>query len=175
MSEQNRAAEIWELIHPIMNMERWFEAIKLLKNNLSIVQEDWKLSWNLAWCYFKIGRLGQARTYMIRAVKLAPASATCRVGLGTVYLEMKQFKKAQTNCAESLRLKDSYYARITLALAYMNQGKFTEAEKVHLEGIRLKPKASRRYEAYADFLSDAGREDQAQTMYRKAKELRQQN
>jgi Flp pilus assembly protein TadD len=175
MSEKNRSAEIWELVHPIMNMERWVEAIKLLKNDFSVVKNDWKLSWNLAWCYFKLQRLDEARTHMIRAVKLAPANAECRLGMGSVYLERKQFKKAETNCAESLRLKDSYLARITLALAYTKQGKLTEAENVHLEGIKLKPKSTRRYEAYADFLSDSGREEEAQRMYEKARELRRQN
>jgi Flp pilus assembly protein TadD len=159
-----------------MNMERWSEAIKLLKTNVSVVQKDWKLSWNLAWCYFKLGRLDQARTHMIRAAKLAPANnATCKFGLGAVYLQRKQFRKAETNCAESLRLKDMQVTRLQLALAYMKQGKLAEAENVHLEGIKLKPKASQRYEAYADFLSDVGREEEAQTMYRKAKRLRQQN
>jgi tetratricopeptide (TPR) repeat protein len=175
MIEKSRAAEIWELVHPVMNMERWLEAIKLLKNDFSVVHNDWKLSWNLAWCYFKLARLDEARTHMIRATKLAPANASCRLGLGAIYLERKQFKKAETNCTESLRLKDSYIARITLALAYMKQGKLTEAENVHLEGIKLKPKSTQRYEAYADFLSDAGREEEAQKMYEKAKKLRQQN
>jgi len=175
MGKKSRAVEIWELVHPIMNMERWLEAIKLLKKDSSVVQKDWELSWNLAWCYFKLGRLDEARTHMIRAVKLAPDNATCKFGLGAVYLKRKQFKKAETNCSESLRLKDSYIARIHLALAYTKQGKLNEAENVHLEGIKLRPKASRRYKAYADFLSDAGLEEQAQAMYRKAKKLRQQN
>jgi Flp pilus assembly protein TadD len=175
MSEKSRSVEIWELVHPLMNRERWLEAIKLLKKDFFVVQDDWKLSWNLAWCYFKLGRLDEARTHMIRAVRLAPANATCRFGMGAVYLERKQFKKAEANSAESLRLKDSYFARIHLALAYTEQGKLTEAENVHLEGIKLKPKSSRRYEAYADFLSDAGREEEAQKMYEKAKKLRQQN
>jgi Flp pilus assembly protein TadD len=171
MSEKIRPVELLKQIQSIMNAERWLGAIKLLKDNLSVVQKDWKLSWNLAWCYLKSDRLDQARTHMIRAAKLAPKNAICRFGLGAVYLEMKKFKKAETNCAESLRIKDAYVPRLTLALAYMNQGKITDAENVHLEGIKLKPKESRRYEAYADFLSDVGREEQAQTMYRKAKKL----
>ena len=175
MSKKNRSAAIWELVHPVMNMERWVEAIKLLKSEFSIVKNDWNLSWNLAWCYFKLNRLDQARTHMIRATKLAPDNFICRFGLGAVYLQRKQYRKAVANCAESLRLKDSHVARINLALAYMKQGKLTEAEKVHLEGIKLKPKSNRRYDSYACFLSDVGREEEAQRMYRKAKKLRQRN
>src|ERR1700682_4102392 len=108
---------------------------------------------------------------MTRAAKLAPNNAICRFGLGVIYLEMKQFKKAEANCAASLRIKDAYVPRLTLASAYIGQGKLANAEGVYLQGIKLKPKESRRYEAYADFLSDLGREEQAQTMYRKAKTL----
>jgi tetratricopeptide (TPR) repeat protein len=175
MSEKNNAVELWKLVQPTMNKERWLDANKFLIDNSPVVQNDWELSWNLAWCYFKLDRLDQARTHMIRAAKLAPANATCRFGLGAVYLKRKQFRKAETNCAESLRLKDMHITRLQFALVYMEQGKLTEAENVHLEGIKLKPKASQRYEAYADFLSDVGREEEAQTMYRKAKRLRQQN
>ena len=79
--------------------------------------------------------------------------------------------KAETHCAESLRIKDAYVPRLTLASAYVGQGKLADAEDVHVQGIKLKPKEGRRYEAYADFLSDVGREEQAQAMYRKARML----
>jgi Flp pilus assembly protein TadD len=54
----------------------------------------------------------------------------------------------------------------------LSQGKLTEAEGVHLEAIRLKPKQSKRYDAYADFLSDVGRNEEANAMYRQAEKLR---
>jgi tetratricopeptide (TPR) repeat protein len=174
MNKKSRPIEILERVRPILNQERWMEAIDLLKDDFAVVQDNWELTWNLAWCYFKLARLDEARKYMIRASKLAP-NASCKVGLGAIYLQRKQFKKAETNCAESLQLRESYIARITLALAYMEQRKLTEAEKVHLEGIQLRPKSSRRYEAYADFLFDLEREDEAQEMYDRAKKLRQQN
>jgi Flp pilus assembly protein TadD len=171
MREKNRSVELCKQIKSIMNEERWLDAIKLLQANLSVVQMHWELSWNLAWCYLKRHRLYEAQTHMIRAVKLAPEKASCRLGLGVVYLEMKQFRKAATNCAESLRINDSYAARLTLAMAFLEQGKLAEAENVHVEGIELRPKDSRRYGAYADFLSDLGRGGEAKAMYRKAKEL----
>ncbi len=41
------------------------------------------------------------------------------------------------------------------------QGRLDEADIVHLEGLRLKPWSRKRAEAYADFLFDIGREDEA--------------
>jgi tetratricopeptide (TPR) repeat protein len=171
MTENNRAVELLKQVQSVMNKKRWLDAIKLLEDNLSVVQNDWELSWNLAWCYRNSDQVDRARIHMTRAAKLAPKNAICRFGLGVIYLEMKQFKKAEVNCAESLRIKDAYVPRLTLASAYIGQGKLANAEDVHLQGIKLKPKESRRYEAYADFLSDLGREKQAQMTYRKAKKL----
>ena len=94
------------------------------------------------------------------------------MGLGTVYLKTKQFKKAEIVLTESLRIKESHLTRIALAMAYLSQGKVEQAENVHLEGIRLKPNNSERYESYAALLSDIGRETEAQTLNNKVEKLR---
>lgn len=172
MSETKGTIELEKRAGIVMAAERWHEAIKLLKEKLPVVERDWRLSWNLGWCYFKLDRLDDARKHLIRATKLAPENAICKWALGSVYLHRKQYQKAKANLEESLRIKDAYVARISLALTYLEQGKLSEAENVHIEGIRIKPEERRRYEAYADFLSDVGREEEAQKMYRKAKKLK---
>ncbi len=155
-----------------MRSERWRDTIKVLKSEFDVTRTDWKLSWNLGWCYFKLDRLEEARKHLARAAKLAPQKATCTWALGCVYLMKKQFRKAEKNLVESLQVKDLHVARIALALTYLEQGKLKEAESVHLEGIKRRPKASGRYESYACFLSDVGREQEARKMYRKARQLR---
>jgi hypothetical protein len=42
---------------------------------------------------------------------------------------------------------------------------------VHLEGIRSTPKDRKRLEAYADFLFDIGKSEEADEHYAKAKQL----
>lgn len=163
---------VMEAAFSMMNAERWADAIKILKCVPSVTETDWRLSWNLGWCYFKLERFEAARKHLSRAAKLAPENATCTWALGTVYLKKRQFAKAEKNLVESLRRRDLHVARISLALTYLEQGRIEEAESVHLEGIKLKPKASGRYESYACFLSDVGREAEAKRMYRKAKQLR---
>jgi Tfp pilus assembly protein PilF len=76
---------------------------------------------------------------------------------------------------ESLQVKKWHAARIGLALAYLAQGRIEEAEQTHLDGIKLKPKRSERYQSYAAFLSDVGRDAEAQDTNRKAEELRNLN
>ena len=47
----------------------------------------------------------------------------------------------------------------------MKQGLAEAAEAVHKEGVRLKPDDPERLEAYADFLSDVGRNEEAEGLY----------
>lgn len=139
---------------------------------MSVVKQDWRLSWNLGWCYFKINQLAEARKHPVRAARLAPDEPVCHWALVTVYLHHKEYKKAEHSLLTSLRMKDAYMARVSLALAYLEQGKVAEAEEVHREGISLQPEERRRYEAYADFLSDIGREEQARRMYQQANRVK---
>src|SRR5882672_9566250 len=163
------ADKLYEQVSVLMKKDRWLEAIKLLKADFSLVKQNWRLSWNLGWCYFNLSRFDDARKHLFHAAKLAPENPICRWALGNVYLKKKQFKKAEVVLTESLKVKESHLTRIALALAYLSQGKVKEAERVHLEGIKLKPGRSDRYESYAAFLSDVGREAEARKMNRRVK------
>jgi CDP-glycerol glycerophosphotransferase len=167
--------ELLKLVQSVMREERWREAIELLKENSYVVEKHWELLWNLGWCHFKLERMDEARKYLTKAAQLAPDNHVCKYGLGQVYLKNRQYKKAELILSEALRIKESHAARIGLALAYLAQGRIEETENTHLDGIKLKPKRSERYESYAAFLSDVGREDEAEKMNRKVKELQRVN
>ena len=172
MTERVNAGEIEKRAISLMKERRYSEVIKLLNKRSSNSRKHWKLSWNLGWSYFKLGRFDDARKHLIRTFKLAPDDAVCKWALGVVYLKKRQFKKAEASLVESLRIKESHVTRISLALAYLAQGKVKEAEKIHIENIKLGPRSSGRYKAYAAFLSDVGREAEAESMMQKAKALR---
>jgi len=175
MGEDSRLAEIKKRAQSMMKEERWLDAITFLSDRSAGTGKSWELSWNLGWCYFKLERFDEARKHMSRANELAPGSEVCKWGLGSVYLKKKQFKKAEAILSEALRIRESHRSRIALALAYLAQGKIADAEKVHLENIKIKPTKSERYESYAAFLSDVGREAEAKMMTQKAKMLRSLN
>jgi Tfp pilus assembly protein PilF len=164
-----------KLAQSLMREERWDDAIGVLKANSAIAEKNWRLLWNLGWCYFKTNRLELARRYLGKAAQLAPNSDACKFGLGQVYLRRKQYKRAELILSEALQIRESHAARIGLALAYLAQGKVEQAELTHVEGIKLNPKRSERYESYAAFLSDVGRDTEAAKMNRKARELRRLN
>ena len=175
MPKTNRPKELLKRVRTLMKKERWQDAIKFVKENASVVENHSELLWNCGWCYFKLERMNEAQKYLTRAIRVSPKSYRCKFGLGVVYLEKKQYKKAELLLSEALEIKDNYITRISLALAYQAQGKLEEAETIHVNGIKLKPKESQRYEAYADFLSDIGREAEAGKMTRKATELERIN
>jgi tetratricopeptide (TPR) repeat protein len=175
MTARSDAGEIEKRATSLMKEGRHLEAIELLKKRSSAAGKHWKLSWNLGWCYFKLGRFDDARKHLIRAFKLAPDDAVCKWALGAVCLKKRQFKKAEAFLVESLRIKESHVTRISLAFAYLALGKTKEAEKIHIENIKLGPRSSGRYKAYAAFLSDVGREAESESMMRKAKALRSVN
>ena len=173
--EQSVATELLKRAQSMMKKGRWRDGTKLLRRNRLVVERHWELLWNLGWCYFKLEQMNDARRYLTKAAKLAPNSHACKFGLGQVYLATKRYKKAERVLSEALQMKESYIVRLSLALAYLSQGKLEEAERMHLANIRVQPQRNERYEAYADFLSDVGREMDAEAMYRKARELRQIN
>jgi len=169
------AEQVYKRALSEMKREQWLTAIKLLKRETGVLQTDWRFFWNLGWCYFKLDKFDAARRHMIRAAQLAPENPTCKWGLGKVYLKKGNFKKAELILTESLGIKESHLTRIALALAFLSQGKVTAAENIHLEGIRLKPMNSEGYESYAAFLSDVGREAEAQAMNKKVRKLQRVN
>lgn len=92
--------------------------------------------------------------------------------MGQVYIKKQQYRKAESVLLESLQIKESYLTRVSLALAYLAQGKVMRAEKTHLDGIKLKARLTERYESYAAFLSDVGREAESEKIMRKVRSLR---
>lgn len=167
-SELDRLAET---ISSLLEESSWHEAIRMLENRLELVNQHWDLSWNLGWAFFKLNDLSNAATYLAQSVRLNPDKAATHWAFATVLAEMGESAKAETEFFASLSLKDSYLARIGLALLYCRQGLFEKAERIHLEGLRLVPTSRERVEAYADFLSDMGRKDEANQQYARATQL----
>ncbi len=73
----------------------------------------------------------------------------------------------------ALAIRDSPLGRLGLPRIYQKQGLWELAEAVHKEGLRLRPTSAKRLEAYADFLSDAGRVSEAQQQRSSATALRE--
>lgn len=176
MTKTTGGINLLKRVESVMKEERWRDAVALLKKHDSVTQTHWQLLWNLGWCYFKLQRMDQAYKHLRKAAQLAQGPRENWVslyGLGQVLLKKERYRKAERVLFEALQIRATHHVRISLALAYLAQGKIDEAESLHLENIRMKPKQSERYDSYAAFLYDVGRTNEAEQMIRKAKDLRQ--
>ncbi len=111
--------------------------------------------------YFRLEQYDQAVPYFRKAIDAGPVKASYYVSLGETYRELKEYDKAEVWFLRALAVEDSAIARLALGLTYLEQNLVAVGESVHKEGIRLKPGDPERLEAYADFLSNLGREEEA--------------
>jgi Tfp pilus assembly protein PilF len=153
----------------LMGSERWSETIVLLRQHEAEVQSDARLARALGWAYLKVDDHASAVVWLERAVALMPASALNTWALGSALLEAERWTEAEHQLLRSLAIRDSYLSRMALAFLYQQAGRLTEAEAVHNEGVRLMPHDGRRLGAYADFLSDIGRTEEAARYYASAR------
>ena len=158
----------------LMKNERWKAAVSFLKEHEELVREDFSLSWTIGWAHWKQEQFGEARRFLLQSLQLARGPRDESVGhwaLGLSYLGLGRHDQAEVSLRESLRIDAYSPARFDLALLLMELGRFAEAEQLHLDGIKLKPKSRDHWEAYAAFLNDVGRETEAQEALVKASSI----
>jgi tetratricopeptide (TPR) repeat protein len=158
-------------IDDLMKDKRWEEAIATIEPTLTEGSASGAVLWTVGWAYFKLGQHGKAVPYLRRAAEADPTKSSNAVSLGFALHESKDYDGAEIWFLRALALRDTSLVRLGLALTYLEQGKKDVAEAVHEEGIRLKPSSRERLEAYADFLSDAGREEEAKKLRADAEKL----
>ena len=154
----------------LMRSERWELAIELIEQ-VPMEARSADLNWNHGWALFKLDRFERAAQSLRRAVLQRSTHAVSHWALGVVLQAAGDPVAAEKHLRTALSLRDSGLARLSLAVMYMEQGRLDEAERIHVEGLELKPDDKQRVEAYADFLSDCGREPEARVQYARAAEL----
>ena len=152
--------------------DAWSDLIGALIAERSTVEKDFVLSWDLGWAYFKLEECEQSILWLQRAKALQPADAKARWALGQALLDAGRAAEAELELLQSIVLRDTYFARMSLAMLYLQAGRISEAERVHVEGTRLAPDDGRRLGAYADFLLDAGRVAESEEVRRRVKAAR---
>ncbi len=161
-----------EQIEALMDIEAYDEVVTRLNEKPELDQADFKLHWSLGWSYYKLRQFEEAAQWLRRAVEIEPYRFAGHFALGVTLEELGELQEAEACLRQSLRLKDSGVARQALAVVLMEKGAFAAAERVHLDGLEVKPDSAERWEGYADFLSDTGRDVEAENARQRAESLR---
>ena len=81
-SSMVKANRLLEVAQSLMKQERWREAIKLLKGDSALLENDWELLWNLGWSYFKLERYARGATLSDKSSATRPQESHLQVRLG---------------------------------------------------------------------------------------------
>lgn len=162
------AADLEAEVHKLMGEEKWREAVNLLTAQRHPIADSYDLLWNWGWCYFKLNEPDTAVIHLRAAVDIEPRNAGGRWALATALAEAGDTEAPEREFLASLQIQDGHLPRTGLALLLLRQGRADEAERVHLEGLRLRPDSRERQESCADFLWDTGRHQESRKAYARA-------
>jgi tetratricopeptide (TPR) repeat protein len=160
-------------VETLLHLEAYDEVIAALGEHRRLTESSFRLAWSLGWSYFQQQQFHSARTALLEAIELAePYMSAAHWALGLTHEALGELGPAETCLREALEREDTTIARQSLAVVLMQQGSYEKAEEVHKEGLKLQPDSPERWEGYADFLTDAGREAEAARAHTRASALR---
>lgn len=98
----------------------------------------------IASAHMETGNLEESEAYFKRSVRLSPTLAAGYRGLGTVYLKLKDYVRAQKNLEKALDLERADVPTLnSLGLAYVRQKRIDEGIKKYRLALTLDPKDPR--------------------------------
>jgi eukaryotic-like serine/threonine-protein kinase len=129
----------------------WLEAEKEYKRAIEL---DPTYATALHWYGLLLLTLGRSREAIEmneKAVRVDPLSLPIAASLGSVYLFMRQYEKAEAQCLKVVEMDSSFaMARTVLATAYIEQGLYEKAIR-ELEAIAALPTSTPEDIAYLGF------------------------
>ncbi|MBT30007.1 MAG: hypothetical protein CMO01_10145 [Thalassobius sp.] len=165
---------IYEQTSQLLKEHQWEEVIQLLSPRVLEQKEDWKLYWNAGWANYKKADFAEAVNLFTKACKVTRSEndeAVCLTFIGIAQVEAQDYQSALENLMDAVLISDSNLARKSLAMTFMKMDDLGSAEKVHQEGLKLKPNDKERLAAYGNYLMDTGRYDEADEIKKKIEKL----
>ena len=113
--------------------KKWEEAAALWRKGLEVAPDDVELNNNLAFVLgWSLGKAAEALPYAEKAAARAPANGAILDTLGTLYLNLKQYEKAEFALLRALttsRKADIPAIRLHVGQLRVAQGKRSDAER----------------------------------------------
>ncbi len=122
----------------LLRQARYVEAAGCYERALALVPEVWQIHKNLGLAYLQSSRFDDAASHLTRYLERAPADAAAEYLLGVALLGGKKFEPAVRHLEKARRdLSQDLGVLYSLAAAYANLGRQTEAEAILEEVFRM--------------------------------------
>ena len=120
---------------------------------------------------YNLGRFGEARALLIKAVEAMPDRADAWLWLGLSAYAMQDYKTAISALEQSVQIEPAPVAKLNLGAAYLAVKRFSDAEQIFTQVVLEEPKNAEAWYNLGWALKALGREAEAQRAWKRALEL----
>ncbi len=120
---------------------------------------------------YKLGRFGEARALLLKAVEKLPDRADAWLWLGLSSYAMQDYKTAISALEHAVQLKPTPVAKLNLGAAYLAVKRFSDAEQVLTQVVLEDPKNAEGWYNLGWALKALARDAEAQRAWKRALEL----
>ena len=110
------------------------DALAYLRRAAQLKPQDFEVNLSLARAYSQVHELSEANDFYQRAAEIDPGNVDATYGLGTTYLSLQQ------SAAQKLSEQpDSFYARLTLAESFADEGRTQDSIRIFRTLVGSRP------------------------------------
>jgi len=120
---------------------------------------------------YNLGRFGEARSVLLKAVDVMPDRADAWLWLGLASYAMKDYKTAISALEKSVQLEPSPLAKLNLGAAYLAVQRFSDAEQILTQVVLQEPNNAEAWYNLGWALKALAREAEARRAWKRALEL----
>ena len=135
----------------------WQDPISLWSDSVAKNPDNYRAHINLGYAFRKEGRLEDAVTHYLEALRIAPNFATAHSNLGVALAQQGNLKDAFSHFAEALRIRpDDSEILTNYGQAYMQQGNINEAVSYFSKALKACPDNSKAHNNFGIALAQQG-------------------
>lgn len=119
---------------------RYEEALQLLEDVNATHPDYWVSAYNLAYTYYRLGRLGEAERQFLRAIQISPNDPDQYIYLGLTQLRLNRLEEAERAIRHAMALRnDKYGYHFALGMVLKLRGDLAGARAEFEREVELYP------------------------------------